>query len=249
MAKRTNSEMAALEMGEQAAVIDDNRFIMLNVGGIVYQTSTRVLRAKDGLLRRAFDEKPSCQLINDDMGRPFIDRNGKAFRYVLEYLRTGRFFSPEHDDVTVREIALEFSFYELPDYERGFRDINKSMDLEKRLKLLALPIFYEAVAAVRDKVRVIGTFAEKRDGYVVFDPNRDRVDVDLSKLLDSSSLSRQDWPLLLRTFVSEYNAMYAHDKSPVVTRMEMIDNENKIAMCFIKARECKWSEPVDQENA
>ncbi|XP_074839170.1 BTB/POZ domain-containing protein KCTD11 [Carettochelys insculpta] len=68
--------------------------ITLNVGGTVYTTTLETLtRFPDSMLGAMFrDPRPAC---TDHRGHYFIDRDGKAFRHVLNFLRQGRLELPE----------------------------------------------------------------------------------------------------------------------------------------------------------
>ena len=53
-----------------------------------------------------FDTKPS------EDGSYFIDRDGTHFRYILNYLRTGKLIVPE-DEIVRRELLEEAEFYQV----------------------------------------------------------------------------------------------------------------------------------------
>lgn len=73
------------------------------------------------MLQNDREGKVSC--LRDEEGYIFIDRNGKAFATVLEYLRTGFFlflhfllllghiFLPP--DISKEQIDIEFDFYQI----------------------------------------------------------------------------------------------------------------------------------------
>jgi len=86
--------------------------VKLNIGGHKYITTKQTLIKQDHTFFSAFlsDVFPH-QLIDD--GWFFIDRDGKYFEYILEYLRTGDIVIPDnyHDSV-LRE--AEFYGIKLP---------------------------------------------------------------------------------------------------------------------------------------
>ena len=68
--------------------------VELNVGGQHFTTSLQTLTKDPGSMLHAmfsgrFDTKPAKD------GSCFIDRDGTHFRYILNYLRTGRLLLPE----------------------------------------------------------------------------------------------------------------------------------------------------------
>jgi hypothetical protein len=64
--------------------------VKLNVGGVKYATTMATLRAQgDNHLTQLVNEPHPA---TDSEGSIFIDRNGRIFEKVLDYLRTGRHF-------------------------------------------------------------------------------------------------------------------------------------------------------------
>ncbi|CAJ0628091.1 8093_t:CDS:2 [Entrophospora sp. SA101] len=80
--------------------------ITLNVSGVKYKTYRSTLTAyPETLLGTMFQER-NKELLNpinsdNENNEYFIDRNGKAFHYVLEYYRNG-------------EILREFDYFQIP---------------------------------------------------------------------------------------------------------------------------------------
>ncbi|XP_055333491.1 BTB/POZ domain-containing protein KCTD16-like [Paramacrobiotus metropolitanus] len=74
-----------------------NEVIELNVGGVLYSTTTSTLvRDSESLLAKMFQSGSAITLPKDSKGRYFLDRDGVLFRYVLDYLRQGRLILPEN---------------------------------------------------------------------------------------------------------------------------------------------------------
>lgn len=85
--------------------------IKLNVGGQHFSTSLQTLTKDTGSMLHAmfsgrFDTKPA------EDGSYFIDRDGTNFRYILNYLRTGRLLLPE-DKLVRQELLEEAEFYQI----------------------------------------------------------------------------------------------------------------------------------------
>ncbi len=93
--------------------------VKLNIGGVKYITTQETL-CKYGknyfsyLLSESYstvtDEKSTLSKIFK-IGYIFIDRDGKYFEPILEYLRTGEFLQPPHLDP--KAISREASFYSI----------------------------------------------------------------------------------------------------------------------------------------
>jgi hypothetical protein len=86
---------------------DKGKIVRLNVGGMRYDVSRSTLERCEGsmlisLISEHWKEGNSDEPI-------FIDRNGRLFEYVLDYLRTAKVYLP----ATVSPLALEeeFEFY------------------------------------------------------------------------------------------------------------------------------------------
>lgn len=85
--------------------------IKLNVGGQHFTTSLETLKKDTGSMLHAmfsgkFDSKPA------ENGSYFIDRDGTHFRYILNYLRTGRLLLPD-DKLVRKELLEEAEFYQI----------------------------------------------------------------------------------------------------------------------------------------
>ena len=83
----------------------------LNVGGQYFTTSRQTLTKDKGSMLHAmfsgrFDTKPG------EDGSYFIDRDGTHFRYILNYLRTGRLLLPK-DELIREELLEEAEFYQI----------------------------------------------------------------------------------------------------------------------------------------
>ena len=91
--------------------------VTLNVGGQHFTTSLQTLTKDPGSMLHAmfsgrFDTKPA------EDGSYFIDRDGTHFRYILNYLRTGRLLLPD-DELVREELLEEAEFYQI----RGIVDV------------------------------------------------------------------------------------------------------------------------------
>ncbi len=83
----------------------------MNVGGVRYQTSTKtILKYPDSYFAQIYEGRAVVPLDRD--GYLFIDRSGVVFRYILEYMRTGRLMKPKNpfDKAVLRE---DLKFYNI----------------------------------------------------------------------------------------------------------------------------------------
>ena len=76
--------------------LDQSQFpkiVRLSVGGVVFETSIETLCADpNSMLAAMFSGRHN--VIKDEEGRYFIDRDGTHFRYILNYLRDGNTYIP-----------------------------------------------------------------------------------------------------------------------------------------------------------
>ncbi|XP_055735043.1 BTB/POZ domain-containing protein KCTD12-like [Salvelinus fontinalis] len=89
--------------------------IELNVGGQVYVTRHITLVAvPDSLLWTMFSKKTPKDLVRDNKGRYFLDRDGFLFRYILDYLRDLNLVLPDYFPEQSR-LQREAEFFQLRD--------------------------------------------------------------------------------------------------------------------------------------
>ena len=101
--------------------------VKLNVGGHYFTTSRQTLtRDPNSMLAAMFSGKFEMKPHED--GTFFIDRDGTHFRFILNYLRTGKLTSPE-GEAALKELQEEAEFYQI----EGLREIKgKSAEFNKR---------------------------------------------------------------------------------------------------------------------
>lgn len=96
-----------------------DQIIELNVGGFFYTTTvTSLLSEPESYFtsnHNAFSD--SFDLPKDSQGRVFIDRDGKLFNYIMEFLRTKTVLLPEEFAEKSR-LRFEAEFYKLPNMVR-----------------------------------------------------------------------------------------------------------------------------------
>lgn len=101
---------------------DSKLFVTLNVGGHRFLTTAATLAAVDGSYFAKLAQQAAAAAAKNRGGggsEYFVDRSGKMFEYVLDYLRSQRFSdSPStlpRDERTLQLLAREADFYQLHD--------------------------------------------------------------------------------------------------------------------------------------
>ena len=85
--------------------------VNLNIGGQHFTTSIQTLtKDPDSMLAAMFSGRFELKPCED--GAFFIDRDGTHFRYILNYLRTGKLNLPE-GTTFVKELLEEAEFYQI----------------------------------------------------------------------------------------------------------------------------------------
>ena len=110
----TTSSSLHNHMSSPKKFLDTNEPITLNVGGIKYQTTLTTLgKYKDCLLYKMFEGLFSKKPNKD--GSYFIDRNGKYFEYILDFIRNGKLNIPisDKDSYLVNHLLLEADYYQI----------------------------------------------------------------------------------------------------------------------------------------
>ena len=93
-------------------LISSQEPITLNVGGVKYQTSLSTLTShSDCYFAKMFGGRFSVQPNKD--GSYFIDRDGKCFGHILDFLRTRKVFI-KNDECLIERILEESEYYNLP---------------------------------------------------------------------------------------------------------------------------------------
>lgn len=129
--------------------------VSLNVGGEFYTTTLdTVTRCRDSMLGAMFTGQ--IPVLRDNRGNVFIDRDGKVFRYILNYLRSSSLDLPEG----FSELALlrrEADFFQIRPLLEEIRHYEASVPLSLR----GGPLGAMIMVNVDSKVRVL-----KLDQYV-----------------------------------------------------------------------------------
>ncbi|XP_059140604.1 BTB/POZ domain-containing protein kctd15-like [Physella acuta] len=107
--------------------------VHIDVGGSIYTSSLETLtRFPESKLARMFNG--SIPIVLDALKQHyFIDRDGKLFRYILNYLRTQRLVVPTEFD-EFEQLYEEARYYELAGMLKDLENIKKAKDISKVVK-------------------------------------------------------------------------------------------------------------------
>lgn len=126
--------------------------VSLNVGGEIYTTTLGMLtHHRDSMLGAMFTGQ--IPVLRDSRGNVFIDRDGKIFRHILNYLRSNSLDLPDG----FREVALlrrEADFFQI----RPLLEEIRRYELSLPLSLRGGPLGAMIMVNVESKVRFWGVF-------------------------------------------------------------------------------------------
>ena len=99
--------------------------VKLNVGGHYFTTSLQTLtKDPNSMLAAMFSGKFEMKPSED--GAFFIDRDGTHFRFILNYLRTGKLTLPD-GETSLKEFAEEAEFYQIQGVLNELKSITDSL--------------------------------------------------------------------------------------------------------------------------
>jgi hypothetical protein len=88
-----------------------SKIIEINVGGNVYSTTNTTLLSEPESILALLEQN---ELIpRDERNRPFFDRDGQIFRYILEYLRSKSSFILPENDLDKMRLKNEAEYFKL----------------------------------------------------------------------------------------------------------------------------------------
>ncbi|XP_077995259.1 BTB/POZ domain-containing adapter for CUL3-mediated RhoA degradation protein 3-like [Glandiceps talaboti] len=90
------------------ATVSPSKYVKLNVGGALYYTTLDTLTKQDNMLRAMFSGR--MEVLTDSEGWILIDRSGKHFGTILNYLRDGYVALPESRR-DISELLQEAKYY------------------------------------------------------------------------------------------------------------------------------------------
>ena len=111
-ATRVRQEQEAIDsMSKKLEHVHFSSTVNLNVGGHLFKTSVQTLtKDPNSMLAAMFSGRFETKPCED--GAFFIDRDGTYFRFILNYLRTGKLTLPE-GATFLKELEEEAEFYQI----------------------------------------------------------------------------------------------------------------------------------------
>jgi len=106
-----------------------DRCIDLNVGGTPFKTSLTTLLKGDTMLSAMFSGRMPIQ--EEENGSVFIDRDGKHFNVILNFLRDGQIAFPETQK-ELEELKREARFYCIEDLVKVCESDNNPISIKER---------------------------------------------------------------------------------------------------------------------
>lgn len=105
-----------------------SEIIYLSVGGVKYETSKDTLCSdKDSMLSAMFSGRHS--LICNSKGYYFLDRDGKLFRYILNYLRNKEISIPRDNSQLIEDLLREAEYFQLESLISVLQDLKRKTEM------------------------------------------------------------------------------------------------------------------------
>lgn len=123
--------------------------IRFNVGGIYYSTTKATLEARgENMLSRMVSSDVGA--VRDDTGAYFLDRSGRLFELVLEYLRTGKLHKGKHAEA----LKDELSYYAIEGVGVLLSEVSDKT-LRDRIEAQRGEILHKYANATQEVVRLV----------------------------------------------------------------------------------------------
>ncbi len=164
--------------------------VQLNVGGTLYKVSRDTLmRYEDSMLANLVSGKWKEGEGDDEI---FIDRNGRRFEWVLDYLRSDRVYVPSLSDQSA--LKDEFDFFGIDADMSKVSVVDDFMSIEQLTKEIKehkgiIEHKKKKIAAMKESYKLAGRFANAVDRHGTFMEMTIEKDVD-QDLLSKCLLSR-----------------------------------------------------------
>jgi len=131
--------------------------IHLNVGGMKYCTSSTTLKKyPDSMLACMFSNNMPTQVDKD--GCYFIDRNGKIFEYVLQFLRSDKLVLPDKfQDLNL--LKCEADFYQLEVLFESILSYERELFKDHENQTICISFIYRNIRRANQSAEGAGKYA------------------------------------------------------------------------------------------
>ncbi|MEE6468774.1 hypothetical protein FKM82_008376 [Ascaphus truei] len=143
-----------------------NKYVRLNVGGSLYYTTVQVLTRQDTMLKAMFSGR--MEVLTDKEGWILIDRCGKHFGSILNYLRDDTIVLPKsrHE---IKELMAEAKYYLIQGLvekcQTSLQDTNDSYEPVCNIPILTSPKEEEKLIGSSAKPVVKLTYNRSNNKY------------------------------------------------------------------------------------
>uniref|UniRef100_UPI00398EDF8B BTB/POZ domain-containing adapter for CUL3-mediated RhoA degradation protein 2 n=1 Tax=Pristiophorus japonicus TaxID=55135 RepID=UPI00398EDF8B len=129
-----------------------NKYIRLNVGGSLYYTTVQILTRHDTMLKAMFSGR--MEVLTDKEGWILIDRCGKHFGTVLNYLRDDSIILPKSRR-EIKELLAEAKYYLI----QGLVDVCQTA-LQEKNECCEVACTIPMITSPKEEERLIETCAK-----------------------------------------------------------------------------------------
>lgn len=148
---------------EPQNVVKKSEFVKLNVGGKRYITTRSTLSEHgENFFTQMLKHGDSGEIMHetDEEGYILIDRNGKLFEYVLDYLRNGTLICSEKMGLSKR-VGKELEFYGM---RRSFDFVKLREKIGKELDN-STPVIENSIRTAMKRGEITWVLIHSRDNY------------------------------------------------------------------------------------
>lgn len=188
------------------ASVDKSQIISFNVGGYNYQTTLNTLEQVESNFLLILVKNVEPGKVN------FIDRNGRLFEYVLDYLRDLGSWEPPSDQDLCRQLIREADFYLLPGMTAAIKSLespNPYAELHQKFPRIIMALVHKRTAnTIEFKPIAANDFPEKYIPDLILKAD---VEFTASNILKNiNKLTEYGYELKMAYHIDFKNSIYYH---------------------------------------
>ncbi|XP_062501309.1 uncharacterized protein LOC134178447 [Corticium candelabrum] len=168
VSERVRAERDQLERDFPKLQKFEGKPIKLDIGGFIFKTSLETLRKDtDSMLASMFSGRFDMKEQED--GSYFIDRDPTHFRFILNFLRTGKVIVP-HDTIAREELLLEAEFYNIkPIIDK----LNETTDSQSAIQPVVSEFSSSTLMKTEDKRVLLSWLSGQMNWRLIYKASRD----------------------------------------------------------------------------